>query len=148
MRGKSAIIFTALCLLGAMVLCSACDTSGAKMEFSFSSDKPSNYSYDEKTLYINEDMETLTMYGNLKVDSGQVSVHVVRKADEQSLWQNNYTKDSSFEILLANLNAGDEYVLQVTTTESKKVKLIVTSNAKMVPDKEKPEKMNVKKRYL
>jgi len=46
---------------------------------------------------------------------------------------------------LYNLKAHTEYLLEIEATQSKKVNLLITSDSKLVKDKETPEKYLIEK---
>lgn len=119
--------------------------SSTNMVFSFDTSVPAN-SYDEKTLYVRNHLDTLTLDATLTIDSGSVSIQVVRTSDGEIVWSNNYDKNSSFSIELSNVPANSEYSLQIQATQSKKTHLSITSGEKLIQDKEKPAKSIVEKK--
>lgn len=132
-----------LMLLVTVFAFTAC-SAVCEMKFSFNTSMPSN-SNDEKTIYINDDMDKLELHADLKVDSGEVTIQVLDTSDEEIIWNGSYNEDSIFKIELLALKANSEYLLKIEAVQSKNVKLIITSDNKLVKDKEKPEKYKVER---
>lgn len=140
MYSKSALRFSAfLFLFIAIFSLSACNVNGTKMEFSFNTSSLSNSS-DKKSIYVNSDMDKLELNADLKIDSGDAIIQVLNASNDEVIWNNSYQEDSKFKIVLNDIKADNEYLLIIETTQSKKVNLIITSDNKLVRDKEKPEK--------
>ena len=97
-------------------------------------------SEDSKIIYINNDMEKLELNAALKVDAGEVTIQVVNALSDETMWSEKYKSDSDFKIELFNLKANDEYMLEIHTSQTKKVSFTVTTNAKLVKDKGTPKK--------
>lgn len=138
-------IFALLFLLIIISPLSACNVNGTKIEFSFNTSSPSNSS-NEKTIYIKNDMDKLELNFELKIDSGNAIIQVLNASNNEVLWNNSYQEDSKFKIELNDIKADSEYLFKIETTQSKKVKLIITSNSKLVRDKEKPGKYIIEKK--
>lgn len=142
-------ISAVLLLLIAMFSLSACNAnstvSETKISFSFDTSTAANSS-DEKTIYINDDMDKLKLNAELKIDSGDANIQVLNTANNEVVWDGNYKEDSNFEIELSDIKANSAYLLKIETTQSKKVRLIITSDVKLVENKEKPEKYIIEKK--
>ena len=146
MYSKSSLKISVILFLFIVILTlSSCTANGTKMEFSFNTGSPSN-SIDVKTIYINNDMDKLVLNAELKIDSGDAIVKILSVFDNEVIWNGSYQEDSNFIIELLDLEENSEYLLKVETTQSKKVSLIVTSDDKLVKDKEKPEKYIIEKK--
>ncbi len=144
MKFKCLKPFMAIVLLAATLLCGACSGSysATSLFFSFDTSDPAD-SGGEKILYINNGMEKLVLNAELKVDSGNVSLQVTDTATNDVIWNGEYSKDANFTIELNDLKANREYLLAIRAVQSRKVTLQVTSNTKLVKDKEKPDKYNI-----
>lgn len=139
---KSAIVLSIIfAILISLCSCSLFDNSATQMVFSFDTNEPSNYSSDSKILYINEDIEKLELNAELKTDSEDVTVQVIDFNDE-IIWSENYNNNSNFKIELFDLKSESEYLLKVEARTSKNLKLTVTSETKLVKNKEKSDKPN------
>lgn len=142
-------ISAVLLLLIAMFSLSACNAnstvSETKISFSFDTSTAANSS-DEKTIYINDDMDKLKLNAELKIDSGDANIQVLNTANNEVVWDGNYKEDSNFEIELSDIKANSAYLLKIETTQSKKVRLIITSDVKLLENKEKPEKYIIEKK--
>lgn len=127
--------------------CSGCGqnaASGTSMEFSFNTSAPAD-STDEKTIYICKDMEKLELNAKLTVDSGNVTVQVLDISSNETVWNHSYNENTNFKIELTDLKADNEYLLKLTIVQSKKVNLAITTEEKLVKDKDKPNKYNIEK---
>ncbi len=142
-------ISAVLLLLIALFSLSACNTnsivSETKISFSFDTSAAANSS-DEKTIYVNDDMDQLKLNAELKMDSGNATIQVLNTATNEVVWSGNYKEDSNFEIELSDIKANSAYLLKIETTQSKKVSLIITSDVKLVETKETPEKQIIEKK--
>ena len=142
-------ISAVLLLLIALFSLSACNTnsivSETKISFSFDTSAAANSS-DEKTIYVNDDMDQLKLNAELKMDSGNATIQVLNTATNEVVWSGNYKEDSNFEIELSDIKANSAYLLKIETTQSKKVSLIITSDVKLIETKEKPEKQIIEKK--
>lgn len=90
-------------------------------------------------------MEKLELNAKLKVDSGNVTIQILDISSNDVIWKESYNENSNFKIELNNLKADSEYLLKISTAQSKKVTLTITSKEKLIKDKEKPEKYNIEK---
>lgn len=123
----------------------ACSSgSGTRMEFSFNTKTPAD-SYDEKFIYTNEDMDLLILNAELKIDTGEVTIQVQEISNDEIVWSENFNKDTSFSIELTDIKADSEYLINIQSTQSQKVNLVITSNYKLVQNKEKPERYSIDK---
>lgn len=142
-------ISAVLLLLIALFSLSACNTnsivSETKISFSFDTSAAANSS-DEKTIYVNDDMDQLKLNAELKMDSGDATIQVLNTATNEVVWSGNYKEASNFEIELSDIKANSAYLLKIETTQSKKVSLIITSDVKLVETKETPEKQIIEKK--
>lgn len=116
-------------------------TEGKSIGFSFNTGTPAD-SNDEKTIYIYKDMEKLELNARLTVDSGNVTVQVLDNSSDETVWNHSYNENTNFKIELTDLKADSEYLLKITTVQSKKVNLTITTEEKLVKDKDKPNKYN------
>ena len=135
-------------LLTFVFSCSGCGqnvASGTSMEFSFNTGTPAD-SNDEKTIYIYKDMEKLELNAKLTVDSGNVTVQVLDNSSNETVWNHSYNENTNFKIELTDLKADSEYLLKITAVQSKKVNLTITTEEKLVKDKDKPNKYNIEKK--
>lgn len=132
-------------LLTFVFSCSSCGqnvASGTSMEFSFNTGTPAD-SHDEKTIYICKGMEKLELNAKLTVDSGNVTVQVVDTSSNETVWNHSYDENTNFKIELIDLKADSEYLLKITIVQSEKVNLAITTDEKLVKDKDKPDKYNI-----
>ena len=138
-----------LLLLIAMFSLSACNANSTVSEttisFSFDTSAVANFS-DEKTIYINDDLDKLRLNAELKMDSGDATIQVLKTATNEVVWSGSSKEDSSFEIELSDIKANSAYLLKIETTQSKKVSLVITSDVKLIETKEKPEKQIIEKK--
>lgn len=129
-------------MIAALALC-ACGseniTSYTIMESQFGTSVPTDSS-DEKIIYINEDMDRLLLKARLKIDCGSATIQVIDLANDAVIWSEDFTEDSNFDMELVGLKAQSEYFLNVQSVQSKDVYLTVTSDEKLVKNKEKPER--------
>lgn len=139
MKKTNKLYGTVIAVMLVMLVLAGCANKTSRWEFSFSTKEPSD-SYKEKMLYINQDADVLEIDADLKIDSGQVKIVVLDQQTGKAVYTSTHSQDETFMIRLENVRAGQVYSLQVTATGTKDMKLILTSDAKMVQDKEKPER--------
>lgn len=58
-------------------------------------------------------------YSNQK-DTGNVTVQVLDTSSNETVWNHSYNKSTNFKIDLTDLKADKEYLLKITTVQSKK----------------------------
>lgn len=138
-----------LVLLIVIFFLSACKesvfSSETKMVFSFNTSSYAN-SYDEKTIYINNDMDKLELDAELQIDSGNVIIQVLSSSNDEIIWSNSYMADSSFKIEMFDIKENSEYLLTIKANQSQKVKLTITTDSKLLKNKEKSEKYIIEKK--
>ena len=137
------ILFASLSVL-ALGACGA-DSSKSEMRFSFNTATPSD-SNDVQSIYLNEDMDVLTLKGDVKLNSGEVTVSVVDAAADsagEALWSGDFNEDTAFNIVLKDLKKANEYLVKVGASDATTMDLKLTSDVKLVLDKETPEKPRV-----
>ena len=113
--------------------------SNTQLKFDHSADQPANYRSVE-TIYINEPIDELVMNARLKINSGSASVKVIDSKTNVVVWGGKYNQGTNFKIKLPNLKAQSEYLVEVNAVQTKKMKLTLTSNEKLVKNKERPRK--------
>lgn len=62
------------------------------------------------------------------------------------VWSENFDQDTDFNIELTNVNADSEYLIKIQAKQSQKVTLVISSDSKLVQDKEKqknPERYRI-----
>ena len=128
-------------LLMSVCMLTACQIkhSGSTLEFSSNTSEKAS-SYDEKTIYINEDREKIELATSLDLDCGEVSIQVVSAEDDAVVWENSYKQSSDFIIELKDLKADSEYIVKTHTIDTRKVHLTITSTECLVKDIERPKK--------
>ena len=128
-------------LLMSVCMLMACQIkqSGSTLEFSSNASEEAS-SYNEKTIYINEDREKIKLATSLDLDCGEVSIQVVSAEDGAVVWENSYEQSSDFSIELKDLKADSEYIIKTHTIDTRKVHLTITSTECLVKDIERPSK--------
>lgn len=134
------------CFVIMLSVLSGCNSADpiSELTFLFNSDNPADFK-DEQLLFINEDFENLVLNATLKVEGSAVKIEVIENATGTILWRGDYIENADFQIELSDLKAENEYKLRLETTLTEKVKLTVTSDVKLVKDKEKPERYKIEK---
>ena len=94
---------------------------------------------DEKSLYFNEDYESITLNAKIEVEEGLVKMQILDKQNNKVVWEKTSDKTEDFDIELKNVVADSEYFFQVEVEQIKYMHLLITSPVKLVKDKEKPE---------
>lgn len=135
---KKTFITVLACLMAILTLTlAACGNSKGEtvLELTY---RNSNCS-DEKSLYFNEDYESITLNTKIEVEEGLVKMQILDKQDNKVVWEKATDKTEDFDIELKNVVANTEYFFRVEAEQIKYIHLLVTSPVKLVKDKEKPE---------
>lgn len=129
---KAFLIFTLLIA----VICSlcGCTTKSTVLEFTYSNSK---FAY-EKSLYFNEDRDTVTLNANIEIDEGTVVMQIIDKQNNRTVWEKTTDTGEAFDIELSNVVAESEYVFSIESEQIKYMHLTVTSSEKLIKDKVKP----------
>jgi len=134
---KKHVSFIAVLLLLTLTACGTYSVS--KLDFSFKTSIPTD-SYDEKSIFLNENIDKLKLDVELRIDSGNAAVSIINMKDKEVIWSGNYVENTNFQIELENLKAGDSYLIAVQTAKTKDVKISITSDTKLVLDEDMPDK--------
>ena len=130
-----------VCALFACSLMAACGNSAFTTRFEFSfGDSGGNYFSDEKSIYINESKEELILSASLKIDGGKAAVDILDADTNEPVNSFSYESSADFDIVLKNVQEGQEYIISVKAEQTKKIDLVVSSPEKLVKNKEKPSK--------
>lgn len=139
---KPSKIIMSLIFFGLSFVLSACNTSATEMQFSFNTSAAAD-SKDSKAIYINNDMDKLELDAILKIGSGKVTIQVIDTLTNEVIWIKYADKDSAFKIELLELKADREYLLVIEAFQSKEVKCTITTDVKLIKDKEKPDRYKI-----
>ena len=74
-----------------------------------------------------------------------MTVQVLDTSSNETVWDHSYNENTNFKIELTDLKTDSEYLLKLTIEQSKKVNLAITTEEKLVKDKDKPNKYNIEK---
>jgi len=134
-----------LLLIPVLLMLSACTAGGDSIStITLEATDMAEYN-NEKYITINEDMDELTLDGELQVLAGKFTIEVIDTANDTALWQESFDANANFIITLDDVQAGAEYRIKIHGEDVNQFKLFIKSDVKLVPDKEKPEKYSAQK---
>ena len=134
-------IIKGVCAVLACGFIAACGNSAFTTRFEFSfGDSGGNYFSDEKSIYINESKEELVLNASLIIDGGKAAVDILDADTNELVTGFFYESSADFDIVLMNVQEGQEYIISVKAEQTKKIDLVVSSSEKLVKNKEKPGK--------
>lgn len=130
-----------ICAVVACVFMTACGNAehNTRFEFNFNDNKGRDFSR-QKSIYINESKDELVLNASLKVDGGKAEVEVIDSESKESVSSFSYESDADFDIVLKDVQEGQEYLISVKAEQTNKVSLVVSASEKLVQNKEKPNK--------
>ncbi|MCI8380083.1 MAG: hypothetical protein HFH72_16525 [Lachnospiraceae bacterium] len=79
----------------------------------------------------------------IMIAKNNVTIQVLDTSSNETIWNQSYNENTNFKIELTDLKADSEYLLQITTVQSKKVTLTITTEEKRIKDKDKSDKYNI-----
>ncbi|MDE6411418.1 MAG: hypothetical protein K2L02_02650 [Clostridia bacterium] len=94
---------------------------------------------EEKSIYFNEDYESVTLNAKIEVEDGLAKMQILDKQEDKVVWEKTADKTEDFDIELKNVVANTEYYFHLEVEHAKYIHLLVTSPVKLVKNKEKPE---------
>ena len=130
-----------ICAFLACIFMTACVNAehNTRFEFNFNDSQGNDFS-EQKSIYINESKDELVLNASLKIDGGKAEVEVISSDSKESVSSFSYESDADFDIILKDVQEGQEYVISVKAEQTKNVNLVVSASEKLVQNKEKPSK--------
>lgn len=130
-----------ICSLLACVFMTACGNTehNTQFEFNFNDSQRNDFSR-QKSIYINESKDELVLNASLKIDGGKAEIEVIGSDSKETVNSFSYEKDADFDIVLKDVQEGQEYIISVKAEQTNKISLVVNASEKLVRDKEKPNK--------
>lgn len=136
MKKKFIIILACLMAILTLTLTACGDTKGETvLELTYRNSECS----DEKSLYFNEDYESITLNAKIDIEDGLAKMQILDKEENKVVWEKTTDKTEDFDIELKNVVANTEYYFQIEVKQTKYMHLLITSSVKLVQNKEKPE---------
>lgn len=129
-----------ICAFLACIFMTACVNAehNTRFEFNFNDSQGNDFS-EQKSIYINESKDELVLNASLKIDGGKAEIEVIG-SDSQAVNSFSYEKDADFDIVLNDVQDGQEYIISVKAEQTNKISLVVNASEKLVRDKEKTNK--------
>ena len=116
-------------LMMVLFLLTACVADETSISFSFQTDGPAN-SYDERVVYLDQDIERLKLDIALDMQGGTLDVWM-EDLDGQLIWSRSFTEATRLSVDLRDLKAGTGYRMGVRATQADDVKLTIKTNEKL-----------------
>lgn len=130
-----------ICALLACIFMTACGNAknNTQFEFNFNNSQGNDFS-KQKSIYTNESKDELILNASLKINQGKVTVEILDSNTSESLSSCSYESNADFDIILKDVQKGQEYIISVKAEQTKNVNLVVSASEKLVQNKEKPSK--------
>lgn len=113
--------------------------NNTQFEFNFNNSQGNDFS-KQKSIYTNESKDELILNASLKINQGKVTVEILDSNTSESLSSCSYESNADFDIILKDVQKGQEYIISVKAEQTKNVNLVVSASEKLVQNKEKPSK--------
>ena len=113
--------------------------NNTRFEFNFNDSQGNDFS-EQKSIYTNESKDELILNALLKINQGKVTVEILDSNTSESLSSCSYESNADFDIILKDVQKGQEYIISVKAEQTKNVNLVVSASEKLVQNKEKPSK--------
>lgn len=136
MKKKLIIILACLMAVLTMILTACGDNKGETvLELTYRNSDCS----EEKSLYFNEDYESIILNVKFEIEDGFAKMQILDKQDNEIVWEKTADKTEDFSIELKNIVANTEYYFYIEVEQTTYMHLLMTSPVKLVKNKEKPQ---------
>ena len=129
------ILICALLLIVSICCLCGCKSYYTILEFTYTNSDTTS----EKSIYFNEDYESLTLNAKIEVENGIANMQIMDKQNNVAIWEKSTDKAEEFVIELSNIKANTEYIFSIEIKQTKYLHLLITSTEKLIKNKEKPE---------
>lgn len=99
---------------------------------------------DERLFYVTDNIESLKLDISFQIESENSILEVLDNETDEVLWRAELQDNENDKIIvpLKSLKKNKEYVIKFTGTKIKHVKIIISSDNKLIKEKAKPEANN------
>lgn len=135
-------------LLCAMLLLSGCASESPQtlieMELTSNYDTSDPF-INEKLFYVSDSVDALKLNVSFRMEGESGMLEIADHETKQVLWSdtwNGNVPNTAFSISLDTLEKEKEYVIRFTGTKINDAKIVITSDSKLVKERERPMKPN------
>ncbi len=96
----------------------------------------------EKLIYVSEDTDSLKLNVSLQFEGEGCLMEIADNETKEVIWEDSWENkaNTTFPISLSNIGKDKEYVVRLTGTKVINAKAVITSDNKLVKEREKPLK--------
>lgn len=135
-------------LLLCALLLMGCSEMGAKsileMEMTANYDTSDPF-VNEKLIYVSEDVDVLELGASFQMKGESGLLEIADNETKEVVWSKRWDESvelNNYLIALDSLEKDKEYVIRFTGTKIQYAKLVITSESKLVKERERPQKPN------
>ena len=102
----------------------------------------SNPFINEKLFYVSTDIDSVDFDVDFHMEGESGLLEIADNETKEVIWNKEWSEnvDDKFTISLSDLEKDKEYVIRLTCTEVENAKLVMTSDSRLVKEREKPLK--------